>query len=292
MRILITGANGQVGRALQKAASAHALPATGCTHPDITDALAVRAAIGNFRPDAVINAAAYRQVDKAESEAERAFAVNRDGPAILAACCHEAGIPLIHLSTDCVFDGRKAEAYVEDDACVPLGVYGASKLAGENAVRSICPRHLILRTSWVFSEHRVNFVKTVLHMGAEQDELRIVADQHGCPTSAHELARGIMHMLQSGIQAWGSYHFCQPEATTWHGFATAIVAEAGKQHWPLKAQHVVAIQTGDYPTPARRPANCVLNCSKLESVFGYTIPPWRESLNAVIRELHTQHQGS
>lgn len=278
MKILIVGANGQLGHELITVSNRHDVLAVDVDKLDITDLQAVKEVVKVFKPDAVINAAAYTAVDKAESERDLAFAVNRDGPAHLAESCAEAAIPLIHVSTDYVFDGNKNSAYIEHDPTAPLGVYGESKLAGEEAVRKICVQHIIFRTSWVISSHGNNFVKTMLRLGSEREELDIVADQHGCPTSAGELARGIMHVLESGKSEWGTYHFCQPEPTTWHGFAEAIFTEARRQGVALNIQTVNPIATSDYPTPAARPGNSVMNCSHFEDTFGFKIRPWYLSL--------------
>jgi len=285
MRLLIAGANGQLGREISRLTSHHTLLAADSSRMDITDADAVKRAVLAFRPDAVINAAAYRFVDRAESEPGAAFSVNRDGAANLAGACHAAGIPLIHLSTDCVFDGSKQSAYSTYDATGPLGVYGASKLAGEQAVRSLCERHLILRTSWVFSPHGSNFVKKILELSCTQEELRVVNDQRGCPTCAGELASGILHALESGVEAWGTYHFCQPSPTTWHAFTGAIVAEAGRQDWPLRSVRILQVSARELGLPAKRPANSVLDCTDFETTFCYTIPAWSASLDTVIRDL-------
>ena len=224
MKLLIAGSKGQLGTELVRLGSGHDLLAVDYDELDITDHDAVLACFDSFHPDAVVNAAAYTAVDRAESDEAVAFAVNRDGPANLARACGRNGIPLIHVSTDYVFDGSKQDAYTESDPVAPLAVYGVSKLAGEEAVIAACPHHVILRTSWVFSAHGNNFVKTMLRLGAERDELGIVADQHGCPTSARELARGIYAVLATNPENnyWGIYHFCQPEPTTWFGFAEAV----------------------------------------------------------------------
>jgi len=287
MKLLITGAGGQLGVELTRFASGYEVLAVDRDGLDITGSDAVMNCMNDFQPDAVINAAAYTAVDRAESDVEAAFAVNRDGAANLARACERAGILLTHVSTDYVFDGSKTGAYVEEDLVAPLGAYGESKLAGEQAVQMNCSRHIILRSSWVFSSHGQNFVKTMLRLGAERDELGIVADQHGCPTSAAELARGIFAVLNTQLNDdhWGVYHFCQPEQTTWLSFANAVFDSAREQGIDLSVKKVNAIATEDYPTPAARPANSVMDCSRFESTFDFTIRPWGGSLAEVIGEM-------
>jgi len=254
---------------------------------DITDQDAVLRCLDSFHPDAVINAAAYTAVDKAESDVEAAFAVNRNGPANLARACRQNAIPLIHISTDYVFDGAKHGAYIENDPVAPSGVYGSSKLAGETAVEQYASKWMILRTSWVFSAHGNNFVKTMLRLGADRDTLGVVADQHGCPTSADELARAIYAVLEGGWkdENRGVYHFCQSEPTTWYDFAKAIFSEADKQAMELNIPTVNAITTADFPTPVKRPENSVMDCSKFEKTFDFKVRAWRDSLEDVIREM-------
>ncbi|MDQ6951136.1 MAG: dTDP-4-dehydrorhamnose reductase [Mariprofundales bacterium] len=290
MKLLITGANGQVGRELARQAAQLDWPVAALAHQDldITHEDQIRAKIAALQPDAVINAAAYTAVDRAEGEAELAFAINRDGPANLAVACAEAAIPLVHYSTDYIFDGTKKTAYIESDAAAPLGVYGHSKQAGEEAVRTACPQHLILRTSWVFSAYRQNFVKTMLRLGAERDELAVVADQFGKPTSASELARITLQILPDAIGNWGSYHVAQPDATSWHGFAQAIFAQCRRHGMNLKVTAVHPITTEEYLTPAARPANSELNCDNFQTTFGIRIRPWSESLSVVIRGLEIE----
>ena len=287
MKVFIAGADGQVGRALHRQASMRGwqVMAVDRDDLDITDADAVSATVRSYAPGVVINAAAYTAVDKAESEPDLAYAVNRDGPANLAAACAKLDIPLVHYSTDYVFDGSKAGAYSEADPVAPLGVYGASKLAGEQAVRSACAKYLILRTSWVFSAVRHNFVKTMLRLGREREQLRVVADQYGKPTAATELARLTCEILTKAEGRWGIYHLAQSPVTSWHGLAEVIFAEARRQGADLKVTEVQAITTSEYPTPAGRPANSELNCELLEATFGISIRPWQESLAEVIREL-------
>ncbi len=221
-------------------------------------------------------------MDRAEEEQALAFAVNRNGAQNLAETAEKAGAVLVHISTDYVFDGTKEGPYTEEDAPNPINVYGASKLAGEEAVRKACRRHLIVRTSWVFSAHGRNFVKTMLRLGKAREEIAVVADQVGKPTGASELARVIWAMLPRAEGRWGTYHVAQPPAVSWHGFAEAIFAEARRQGIALAVRHVRAIVTKDYPTPARRPANSVLDCTKLARVFGIQLTVWRQSLVKVL----------
>jgi len=289
-KIIVTGCQGQVGQELMRQAQALHWEVIGANHQslDITDAEAVHSTIKQLNPDAVVNAAAYTAVDKAETEKALAFAVNRDGPENLAKACSDMDIPLLHYSTDYVFDGRKTTAYVETDSTVPLGVYGESKLAGEQAIADNCEKHLIFRTSWVFSAYGNNFVKTMLRLGAEREVLGIVADQFGKPTSAAEIARISLHILQQPIQNWAIYHLAQPDPISWHGFAQALFQQAREAGRALKIKDIRAVTTADYPTPAKRPANSVLDCQCLEQTFKLNIRPWRESLAQVIKELVKQ----
>ena len=288
-RILVTGATGQLGSELLRHAPRFAVSAEGLNSRqlDITDARAVRKAVLESEAVVVVNAAAYTAVDKAESEEARAFAVNRDGTANLAAACAEADIPFIHVSTDYVFDGSKASPYTEMDPVHPVSVYGSSKEAGEQALRDTWPRHIILRTAWVYSVFGNNFVKTMLRLARERDSLRVVADQRGCPTAAGDIAEAILSVVQRikiGAEVeWGTYHYCGAGSTTWHGFAEAIVQMAA----PALGRKVpvTPITTADYPTPAKRPTNSVLDCSKIHDLLGIQPRPWRESLQEVVAEL-------
>ena len=288
-KILVTGANGQVGWELMRRAEKFGVTAVGTERAelDITDVSAVDAVITPGAFDVVVNAAAYTAVDKAESEPDKAYAVNRDGAAHLAAACARADIPLIHISTDYVFDGTKQGAYVEDDPINPINVYGASKAAGEQAVRERWDRHIILRTSWVYGVHGHNFVKTILRLAKERDELRVVADQWGCPTAAGDIAEVILRLvsgMSSGeVKTWGTYHYCGAEKTTWHEFAEAIIA-AAEYHVGRKVP-VRPILTQDYPTPAKRPVNSVLSCIMLRVDFGIGPWPWRDALKEVINNI-------
>jgi dTDP-4-dehydrorhamnose reductase len=289
MKLLVLGAGGQVGHELCRLAwpAGYSIAAFGRDGVDITQHEAVFAAVARERPDIVINAAAYTAVDRAETERETAWASNCTGPANLAAACREAAIPLIHLSTDYVFDGSKTGAYREDDPVQPLGVYGESKEAGDRAVRAALARHVILRTAWVYSAHGHNFVKTMLRLGVERPVLRVVADQIGSPTSAADIAaaiRDIVKQLNAGNRSWGTYHFAGGGTATWHHFAEAIFELASP--WRGAPPQIEAIATADYPTPARRPANSVLDCSRIGAVFGIVPRPWREALAEVIGELY------
>lgn len=287
--ILVTGANGQLGRELL--AMAPAFPSLHCTGVDrgacdISDAAAVRRAFENVRPALVINAAAYTQVDRAESDAARAYAVNRDGAMHLAQACAAARVPLFHVSTDYVYDGSKATAWHVGDAVAPLGVYGASKLAGEIAVREARVPHVILRTSWVFGEHGSNFVRTMLRFGAVRDELRVVADQRGGPTWTGDLAAALLALasrhLDGEALCWGTYHYAGQPATTWHGFAQAIIAEGHAAGLLPRLTPVRAIATADFPTPARRPANSLLAMDDTLRQLHLPAPDWRVGLRRVL----------
>ncbi|MDQ6976062.1 MAG: dTDP-4-dehydrorhamnose reductase [Mariprofundaceae bacterium] len=290
MKVFITGCYGQVGQELMAMAAKCGYEAMGFDRDtlDITDKQRVQEAIGQHHPHVVINAAAYTAVDKAENDGEAALAVNATAVRYLAEVCDSMNIPFVHISTDYVFDGSNVGAYVENDTPSPLGVYGETKLAGEQAVRKHCAMYYILRTSWVFSSHGNNFVKTMLRLGLERKELGVVADQYGKPTSAHEIARVIYLILKSNKQAWGTYHMAQPEVTTWFGFAEAIFTEARSQGLNLKLSTCHAISTEDYPTPAKRPANSELDCSKLAATFSIQLNPWSESLRAVIQSIRCE----
>jgi dTDP-4-dehydrorhamnose reductase len=284
--ILVTGANGQVGWEIARRGAG--VRAFGHGDLDITNGEAVRGAFGSLRPKVVVNAAAYTAVDKAESDKALAFAVNETGPRNLALACADLGIPLIHMSTDYVFDGAKAGPYTEDDPVAPLGVYGASKLAGEQAIREIHAQAIILRTAWVYGVHGNNFVKSMLRLGAEREALRVVDDQRGCPTSAADLAAAILILakkLTGAVEksAFGTFHCVGGGETTWCGFARGIFEAA--QPRLAKTPRVEPIATADYPTPARRPANSVLDCSKLRAVHGITLPPWPTALRDMLAEI-------
>jgi dTDP-4-dehydrorhamnose reductase len=290
MRILVTGADGQVGWELSSR-SGHRdfeILALDRSELDITDSIAVSKEVNRSGVSLVINAAGYTAVDEAESEPELAFAANRDGPAYLAAACGKVGIPLVHLSTDYVFDGGKQGSYLVTDPVSPLGVYGKSKAAGETAVRKHLPAHLILRTSWVYGVHGQNFVKTMLRLGREREVVKVVADQYGCPTYAADLAETILRIAAQVLEGrqvhWGTYHYCGKGATTWHGLAQEIFSLA-KQYTSLKVKKVDAIRAVDYPTPAKRPFNSALDCSLVARTFNIHPQPWAKSLARMLEVL-------
>ncbi|MFD1628161.1 dTDP-4-dehydrorhamnose reductase [Azospirillum griseum] len=291
MKVLVLGSNGQLGFELMRANWAPGTDVVGLPYPDfdVTRPGDVDKAVADHAPDLLVNATAHTAVDKAESEVDLSFAVNRDGPGLMAAACAARGIPFIHVSTDYVFDGTKDGVYTEDDPINPLGVYGASKAAGEEAVRSTLAHHVILRTSWVYSAYGNNFVKTMLRFGKERDEMRVVADQHGSPTAAADLAAAITHIAgtiaTAGAAAWGTYHLTGTGYTTWHGFAEQIFQRLEERTG--KRPRLTAIGTADYPTPARRPANSRLDCGRARDRLGVACPPWPDSLDRVLDELFT-----
>jgi dTDP-4-dehydrorhamnose reductase len=274
LRILLTGANGQVGWELRRTLAALGeLEALGRAELDLRDAGRIREAVRASNADVIVNAAAYTAVDKAESERDAAFAVNAAAPGVLAEEAKRSGALLVHYSTDYVFDGAKPVPYVEEDAPNPINVYGASKLAGERAIAGSGCRYLILRTSWVYGPRGANFYLTMLRLARERPELRVVDDQVGAPTSSLAIARATAQLLRPG--AHGLYHLIAAGQTSWCGFARAILAGAGL------ATPVIAIRTEDYPAPARRPRNSRLDCSRLRADFGVALAPWEEELAEV-----------
>ena len=290
MKIMITGGEGQLGTELIDQSAAHGIEVLAPTlaEMDLTRPADVDGFWDAFRPTAVINAAAYTAVDRAESEAELAFAVNAAAPAYLARRCSRQGIPLIHISTDYVFDGLKGSPYLEEDPIAPLGVYGRSKAEGESAVRGALDRHLIIRTSWLYSAHGINFVKTVMRLAAERDELRIVDDQVGSPTCATDLAAAILAIMdrQGAGEAvpWGTYHYCGSGVTSWYGLA-CYVLETLVSRGNTASFRITPIPTVQYPTPARRPPYSVLDCHRIESSFGLARPPWQSSVAKTVDRL-------
>ncbi len=287
--ILVTGGSGQLATSLARAGRALPMLHIGRPAFDFDRPETIAAAFAAHRFAAVINAAAYTSVDAAEDDPAAAFRANRDGPARLAVLAAEAGIPLIHISTDYVFDGIKGAPYVESDPPAPLGVYGASKLAGEEAVLAVGGHAIVLRTAWVISPTGRNFVRTMIGASRKTKHLRVVADQHGQPTSAAELAASILAILgrieSEGWQArfGGLFHAAGTGETTWHGLATAVFEEAARHS--IAPPEIAPIRTADWPTRARRPADSRLDCTHLAEVFGIRLPPWRESLRPLIDEL-------
>ncbi|MFE8117185.1 dTDP-4-dehydrorhamnose reductase [Brenneria goodwinii] len=281
MKILLTGANGQLGRCFQdRLPEGWQVWATDTAELDITDYEKVLVAVKAFQPDSIVNAAAYTAVDKAESEPELAALVNKNGPENLARAAKEIGARLVHVSTDYVFDGTATVPYVETDKTNPLGVYGKTKLDGEIAVSHILPDAIIMRTAWVFSEYGNNFVKTMLRLGKERESLGIVSDQRGCPTYAGDIALAILDLLKLNVSG-GIYHFCGDKEVAWHEFAEAIFARAVELGKLDKTPVVSAITTEQYPTPAKRPLYSVLNTMKINKL-GIVSSDWCFSLTDVL----------
>lgn len=287
--ILVTGGTGQVGRELARYAWPEGWAATVPTRAelDITDPAAISAKLAERRWATVINAAAYTAVDSAEIHQLAAWTVNALAPAAFAEGCRAAGIPLVQVSTDYVFDGAKQGAWAVDDPVGPLGVYGASKLGGELAIRTSGARHAIIRTAWVVSPHGQNFVKTMLRVGAEQPVLRVVADQHGSPTSAADLAGALatvaMRISDDPAAPTGVFHFANSGPTTWHGFAQAVFEAAAARGVPRAK--VEAITTPDYPTRAKRPVNSLLSTARIEAEYEIKPRAWAAALEPILDEL-------
>lgn len=292
VHILVTGGGGQLGLELVAAdwPEGVVIHAPGRDTLDLSDPVSIRAVFASQPFAAVINSGAWTAVDKAETEVAAAFAANALGPAVLAELAHAADIPLIQVSTDYVFDGSAAGAYQEGDPVAPLGVYGASKLAGELAVRTGAPRSVVLRTAWVLSPHRANFLKTMLRLAADRPTLRVVDDQYGCPTSARHIARAIrtvvLRMIAEPDAPTGIYHFVNDGRTSWAGLAREIQRLSGVVGGPTAA--VEGITTADYPTPARRPANSTLSTAKLARDYGVVPRPWQEAVAEIVAELHPE----
>jgi dTDP-4-dehydrorhamnose reductase len=284
-RFLILGAQGQLGMELQSAfQDAGHVIACGRTACDLSDPSSIRAVIREAPPDVILNAAAYTAVDRAESEPDLAMRINGDAPGVLAEEAKKHNALLIHYSTDYVFDGTKPGPWVEDDRVFPLNIYGATKLAGEQNAQQAGGRFLIFRTSWIFSPRGNNFLRTMLHLGQERDELGVVNDQRGAPTSALALATATRQVVDSNLgDATGIYHMTCAGETTWFGFAQSIFskAQAEKPWASLKP-----IPGSEYPTPATRPANSVLSNEKLKAAFGITLPAWEAALDGALRTLN------
>jgi len=290
MRIAVTGTQGQLVRCLMDQAallSDVTLVAIGRPALDLSDGAAVEAALTATEADLIINAAAYTAVDQAESESDQAHAINRDGAAHVARAANAMAVPVIQVSTDYVFDGTSPRAYAPEDATGPVSVYGASKLAGEIAVRHETPSHIIVRTAWVYSAYGKNFVKTMLRLAADRDELGVVDDQIGNPTSAHDLASGLLvaarTATQPGFKGWGTFHMAGQGDASWADLAAHVLAESARLGGPTA--RVKRIPGSSYKTPAPRPANSRLDCGSTGEVFGYTAQDWRLSASQVVAAL-------
>lgn len=290
LRILLVGKDGQVGGELVRSLAALGeVTATGRTEVDLTSDDSIRAVVRNLRPQLIVNAAAYTAVDKAESEPELAQRINADAVATLAAEAKSVGAAMIHYSTDYVFDGAKTEPYVEEDVPNPLGVYGRTKLAGEQALAQAGIPYLVLRTSWVYGARGRNFLLTILRLAAEKPELRIVDDQIGAPTASFEIAAATVAIARRWMGAAGAedsqsgiYHLTAAGETSWYGFAAEALRASGATKTLAR---LIPISSAEYPTPAARPKNSRLDCGKLENVFGVRLPEWKVSLAAVLRQL-------
>lgn len=284
MKVLLTGSKGQLGSCFQdRLPTGWEIWATDSDVLDITDLSAVRAAVAEFKPNVIVNAAAYTAVDKAEAEYELAALINKVGPENLAVAAKKVGARLVHVSTDYVFDGTATTPYIETDMTNPLGVYGQTKLDGEIAVAAIDPEAIIIRTAWVFSEYGNNFVKTMLRLAKERNTLSIVADQRGCPTYAGDIAQAILELLSKQAEG-GVYHYCGNKEVAWYEFATSIFDVAVQQKILLSAPVINPITTQEYPTAAARPAYSVLDCGKIISK-NITSSDWQEKLMEVITKL-------
>jgi dTDP-4-dehydrorhamnose reductase len=287
LKILINGQHGQVSQELQRHLShLGELVVLGREQLDLAQPEQIRQQVQRIRPDLIINAAAHTAVDQAESEPQLAFAINASAPGILAEQALELGVPLIHYSTDYVFDGSKPAPYTEDDAPNPLGVYGKSKLAGEQAISAVQGQHLILRTSWVYSTHGRNFLLTMQRLLQEKPEMRIVADQIGAPTWAGTIARSTLALIErwqaGNAGAWGTYHLTAQGETSWFGFAQAIGEALREQGKPCA--NLLLIPSSDYPTPAARPLNSRLDCSRLQREWGVSQADWQTALRECLAE--------
>ena len=293
MTVLLFGGNGQVGHELRRSLRALGdvvvttrsgeLPdGARCEVADFDCPDSLAALVQRVAPAIVVNAAAYTAVDKAEDDVDAAFRTNAEAPGVLARACALRDIPFVHYSTDYVFDGQGSRPYREDDPTAPLGVYGASKLAGEDAIRAAGDRHLILRTAWVYGRHGHNFMKTMLRLGADRDELRVVADQVGTPTPAALIADVTAELLGLRDAPSGTFHLTPRGETSWHGFAEAVFEEALARGLISRAPKVIPIATSDYPTRARRPGYSRLDIGRLEQVLGRALPEWRTGLRQVL----------
>jgi dTDP-4-dehydrorhamnose reductase len=287
MRILITGKNGQVGTELSRLYQSHGdVILTGRQECDLSSEASIRDVVRRTKPAVIINAGAYTAVDQAEKERSLCFAINAAAPLVMAEEAARLDALLIHYSTDYVFDGTKSGPYVETDPIHPLSVYGESKAAGEAAVAKTGCKHLILRTSWVYGAHGKNFLRTMLRLGADRPELRVVNDQIGAPTSAAAIAEATVRLVNSAPEASGIYHMTSAGSTSWYGFACAILSAA----MGAAAPRMQPIPGSDYPTPATRPANSMLANGKFARTFGFRLPSWQQQLDDVLAEMRVATQ--
>ncbi len=289
-KILLTGINGQVGHALQSQLTGFDCVGMSRQQLDLTNVQMIRRVIQEIKPDIIINPAAYTAVDKAESEPELAYAINATAPGVIAEEAKKLGAALIHFSTDYVYDGSQSTPYEETDQVNPISIYGKTKLAGEDAIRAVGIPHLILRTSWVYGAYGKNFLKTIVRLASEREELGIVADQFGAPTSNLSIAKGVANLLLKWLpeeeQMTGVYHFTSTGRTSWHGFACEIVKQYNtKVTLKVAEKNIKPLTTADYPTPASRPANSCLDNKKLKSTFDFVLPSWQDGLKEVIQTM-------
>ena len=291
--VLVFGAGGQLGHQLMQQTAPDGFALVGLTHADIdiADRDAVDVLVRQYRPDFIVNAAAYTAVDKAETDVDRAFAINETGPRNLSLAAHEIGAVLVHLSTDYVFDGCKTAPYLEVDPVAPMSAYGRSKEAGERAVRELLARHLILRTAWIYAAQGSNFFTTMVQLARRRDSVRVVADQQGTPTAAGDIARAILAIipLVRERNVFGTFHLTNSGQTTWHGFAQAIFGALARNG--SRVPRLEAITTSEYAAPARRPAMSVLGCEKINDVYGIRLQSWSDALNATFDTLLARDMG-
>jgi len=293
-KILLTGITGQVGQELQQTLTTLGeVVGVGRKEFDLSQPDQIKQQIAEIKPNIIVNSGAYTAVDKAESESELATAINADAPKEIAIAAQDIGATVVHISTDYVFNGKNHTPYLETDTTDPLGVYGKSKLQGENGVRESCDRHIILRTAWVYgSKGHGNFVKTMLRLGEGREELKVVADQIGSPTWSYDIAEAITNLLAESVENsanYGTYNFTSSGVASWYDLAVATFTEAKQLGYPLKIKQVIPITTADYPTPAQRPAYSVLSKSKFTAATGIYPPHWRESLKKMLIQWYNLH---